>query len=210
MLKKLYSHGPESDLIEHTLQVADRSRNDSEKIARLCHDVIKATVPWQDYIVRSTTSKGVRIESPHHHAMAGGLLACAVLRILKHDLKWQIAALHSCAAHHGFLQSLNPGREYENHLEPAFRSEQANDIFQIHAEAVWACAGPGNRRSVEKLYRAETRSMFAAILGTASTRDSRSFHKRIFGGRFDDPRMAGRNGSIGSALRRYPNKGNSF
>jgi Type III restriction enzyme, res subunit len=89
---------------------------------------MKATGQWQDYIVRSTTSN-VRIESPHHHAMAGGLLACAVLRILKHELKWQVAALHSCAAHHSFLQSLNPGGEYEKHLAPAFRSEQAKIFF---------------------------------------------------------------------------------
>jgi hypothetical protein len=130
VLKKLYSHGPESDLIEHTLQVAYLPRNDSEKIARLCHDVMKATVPWQDYIVRSTTSNGARIESPHHHAMAGGLLACAVLRILKHELKRQIAALHSCAAHHSFLHSLNPGGEYEKHLEPAFGSEQAKEFLK--------------------------------------------------------------------------------
>ena len=79
----MHSHGLRSDLTEHTLQVAWGSEG-AERICRLCHDVIKATEHWQKYIVSTDGDK--KLPSPHRHAVAGGLLACAVVRLLRYPL----------------------------------------------------------------------------------------------------------------------------
>ncbi len=96
---RLFSHGADSDLLEHLREVCIAAVNLEERIICACHDVGKATLAWQHYITGSTS------ESPHHHAATGGLLASLLIRTCNRENAcfWSLAALHSGAAHHSFL-----------------------------------------------------------------------------------------------------------
>ncbi|OPY88933.1 MAG: helicase Cas3 [Smithella sp. PtaU1.Bin162] len=95
----LLSHGRNSNLLQHIQEVCLAAENLEEKIICACHDLGKATKPWQDYIIGND---GV---SPHHHAATGGLLAAILIRLLdRPDAKiWSLAALHAGGAHHSHL-----------------------------------------------------------------------------------------------------------
>lgn len=99
---KLYSHGPESDLREHLAEVMSAAETPEERIVCACHDLGKATIVWQEYIL------GREMHSPHHHAAAGGVFAALLLLELGggEAEMWALAALHAGAAHHTALQEL--------------------------------------------------------------------------------------------------------
>lgn len=92
----LWSHGEGSSLLEHLREVMSAAESFSERIALACHDVGKATHPWQNYI-RSQYEK-----SPHPHAAGGGVLAALLLSKLG-DIEGALVALHAASAHHSFL-----------------------------------------------------------------------------------------------------------
>ncbi len=119
---KLLSHGSDSDLLEHLREVSFAATTLEERIICVCHDAGKATFDWQDYI------RGGRIESPHHHAATGGLLASLLIRKINGtDSKfWSLVALHTGSAHHSFI-GLN--RQNKNEFCYICQDEQAKKFF---------------------------------------------------------------------------------
>lgn len=99
-MEVLLSHGPGSNLLKHLEEVAADERDPYARIVFLCHDIGKATVPWQEYISKKTKDRP-------SHAAAGGLLAAAILNILNAGSIYVAAALHCNAAHHSFLSHLD-------------------------------------------------------------------------------------------------------
>jgi len=125
----LQSHGPGSSLVAHTYEVATLVSAQWEKVAAVCHDVLKAHPKWQAYS-RSKFS----LESPFPHAEAGALLAYFVLN--DHPVAERLAALHTCAAHHSNLGSLD-AIELDNSITRLLESEDCH----LFAEALltqWA------------------------------------------------------------------------
>ncbi len=99
---KLFSHGPQSDLLGHCREVAGWADGLPERVVFVCHDAGKATRDWQAYIVAD------HAVSPHHHAAAGGILAALLLRELGETPETVLAALHSAGAHHSTMKQLSP------------------------------------------------------------------------------------------------------
>ena len=99
----LLSHGIGSSLREHLLEVCSVSECIEEKIIYACHDIGKATIEWQRYIIGSI------LESPHYHASSGGLLASLVIKHLgrKDSVLWAGVALHVGSAHHSNLSIIS-------------------------------------------------------------------------------------------------------
>ena len=95
----LLSHGKDSNLLEHLLEVSAAALNLEERVICACHDAAKATISWQSYI------RDTQVESPHRHAASGGLLAALLLQRHNgdHAAFWTLVALHSGAAHHSVL-----------------------------------------------------------------------------------------------------------
>jgi hypothetical protein len=60
---KWLSHGLGSSLMEHTAQVLAMAETFAERVAAICHDVGKATVPWQD-----RARKNFRNQTEHQFA----------------------------------------------------------------------------------------------------------------------------------------------
>lgn len=100
---KLLSHGAGSNLLAHVWETAVHAENLTARTVFLCHDIGKATRPWQAYI-----AAGGHSNSPHPHAAAGGLLAAALLRRAGAAPVEILAALHCNAAHHSDLAILDP------------------------------------------------------------------------------------------------------
>jgi hypothetical protein len=100
----LLSHGKNSSLLEHTKEVCLAAENLEERIICSCHDVGKATVAWQQYAKNEFKDK-----SPHLHAVAGGLLASLLIKLLnKPNSKiWSIVALHAAGGHHSYIGILS-------------------------------------------------------------------------------------------------------
>jgi hypothetical protein len=72
---KWLSHGLGSSLMEHTAQVLAMAETFAERAAAICHDVGKATIPWQDRARKNFHNPdGTPIRSPHSHAEGGFLL----------------------------------------------------------------------------------------------------------------------------------------
>ncbi len=119
---KLYSHGQDSDLRTHLLEVMSAAQTLEEKVLCACHDLGKATKAWQDYILEPGAG------SPHHHAAAGGIYAALVLLELNRpDAQvTALAALHAGAAHHTFLQQL--GTDFLGDLSNVVTDPQAREF----------------------------------------------------------------------------------
>lgn len=114
---KLFSHGADSDLREHLAEVMTAAETAEERIICACHDLGKATSPWQAYITGKTE------DSPHHHAAAGGLFASLLLleRGGADAAYWALIALHAASAHHTALRVLD--------------TAQLDDLFFVAGDA---------------------------------------------------------------------------
>src|ERR1700730_6633872 len=106
------SHGIGSSLMEHTAQVLVMAETFAERVAAICHDVGKATEPWQ---ARARANfhcpDGTPIPSPHPHAEWGGVLGYFILEELDTDLVTRTAILHTVAAHHSGLGTVEINSE---------------------------------------------------------------------------------------------------
>jgi CRISPR-associated endonuclease Cas3-HD len=101
------SHGPGSSLIEHTGQVLSMGETLEEKVAAICHDVGKATEPWQARARAGFHNQdGTPIPSPHRHAEWGGVLAYFILEELGKGKVTKATLLHAVAAHHSVLEAI--------------------------------------------------------------------------------------------------------
>jgi CRISPR-associated endonuclease/helicase Cas3 len=90
--------------MEHTEQVLAMAETFQERVAAICHDVGKATEPWQARArANFHYADGTPIPSPHPHAEWGGVLAYFILEGLDADLVTRTAILHTVAAHHSEL-----------------------------------------------------------------------------------------------------------
>lgn len=120
---KLYSHGLASDLRAHLQEVMSAAETPEERIVCACHDIGKATVAWQAYIVKKVQ------ESPHNHAAAGGLLAALLLLECQgdHAAMWALVALHTGAAHHSAVQQL--GTDHLGDLSLVASDRQVKEFF---------------------------------------------------------------------------------
>jgi hypothetical protein len=124
------SHGVGSSLMDHTGQVLAMAETLEERVAAVCHDVGKATIPWQDRARRNFRNPdGTPIPSPHPHAEWGGVLAYFVLEELGTDLVTKTTALQTVAGHHSEL------RPVETHSEIVSAIGQSVEAleFAIHA-----------------------------------------------------------------------------
>jgi hypothetical protein len=90
--------------MEHTAQVLAMAETLPERVAAICHDVGKATVPCQDRARKNFRNPdGTPIRSPHSHAEWGGILAYFALEELGCDLITKVVVLQTVAAHHSHL-----------------------------------------------------------------------------------------------------------
>jgi CRISPR-associated endonuclease Cas3-HD len=109
---KWLSHGLGSSLMEHTAQVLTMAETFAERVAATCHDVGKATEPWQ---ARARANfrypDGTSIPLPHPHAEWGGILAYFILEELDTDLVTKTAILHTVAGHHSGLGTVETESE---------------------------------------------------------------------------------------------------
>src|SRR5258708_3740762 len=109
---KWLSHGVGSSLMEHTEQVLAMAETSAERVAAICHDVGKATEPWQARArANFHYSDGTPIPSPHPHAEWGGVLAYFILEELDTDLVTRTAILHTVAGHHSGLGTVETKSE---------------------------------------------------------------------------------------------------
>ncbi|MEG2236861.1 MAG: DEAD/DEAH box helicase family protein [Akkermansia sp.] len=128
---KLLSHGEQSNLLEHLAEVMSAATCLEERIIFACHDIGKATTPWQQYISNSM-GRG----SPHPHAAVGGILSALILRELNDNdaLAWSLTALHVGAAHHSALQEIR-----DDPLKNAYlivSDKQAKNFFLDEQEGI--------------------------------------------------------------------------
>lgn len=112
------SHGSGSCLVEHLVEVMGAALTPSERIACACHDVGKATQPWQKYI------RGGLASSPHSHSLCGALLAAKIIRLSSqpHANEDAASAFHAITAHHGILYNVPAGTS-------------TRDIFTVYSDA---------------------------------------------------------------------------
>jgi CRISPR-associated endonuclease Cas3-HD len=109
---KWLSHGVGSSLMEHTEQVLAMAETFAERVAAICHDVGKATEPWQARARDNFHYRdGTPIPSPHPHAEWGGVLAYFILEELDTDLVTRTAILHTVAGHHSGLGTVETKSE---------------------------------------------------------------------------------------------------
>jgi CRISPR-associated endonuclease Cas3-HD len=109
---KWLSHGVGSSLMEHTAQVLAMGETFAERVAAICHDVGKATIPWQERAKRNFHyPDGAPIPSPHSHAEWGGVFAYFILEELGTDLVTKTAVLQTVAAHHSQLGTVETRSE---------------------------------------------------------------------------------------------------
>lgn len=98
-----------------------------ERVVCVCHDVAKATEQWQAY-----SASGFCAESPHNHAAAGGILAAAILWLLRDNdeegVRWALVALHAGGCHHTHLGPLSAA-EHRGDLDALAASSQARSFF---------------------------------------------------------------------------------
>jgi hypothetical protein len=87
--------------VSHTREVIAAGTSNWERISLGCHDVPKATLPWQAYSRSDFSSK-----SPHLHAEVGAVLAVLLLKELGADQRAIVKALLAPAAHHSNLGPL--------------------------------------------------------------------------------------------------------
>ncbi len=142
---RLLSHGQGSDLLTHLKEVCTAATCLEERIILACHDMGKATIPWQAYINKK--SKG----SPHPHAAAGGILAACVLLSLpdpkpatylgttpgsveEEKLSWALIALHTGAAHHSELKEIRT--DQLDGLSLIAEDRQARDFYFGRQEGI--------------------------------------------------------------------------
>jgi CRISPR-associated endonuclease Cas3-HD len=98
--------------MEHTAQVLAMAETFEERVAAICHDVGKATEPWQARARANFHNvDGTPIPSPHPHAEWGGVLAYFILEELDTDLVTRTAILHTVAAHHSGLGTVETRSE---------------------------------------------------------------------------------------------------
>ena len=128
----LSSHGFGSDLLSHLREVMEAATCLEEKIIMACHDIAKATIPWQEWINQEKKAG----QSPHPHALAGGILAAAIILLLEKQKKpaqntisWSLVALHAGAAHHTNLQEIRVDLSTLKDLRSISKDEQAKTFF---------------------------------------------------------------------------------
>ena len=106
---KLISHGPQSSLRDHTLEVVSQATSQPpvfwEVVGGFSHDILKATPPWQGYGYSFKSSK--KLTSPHHHAISGALYAYTYLIHCGVSAQEALLAAHPLAAHHSKLSSID-------------------------------------------------------------------------------------------------------
>ena len=141
---ELQSHGPGSCLFEHLAEVMQAAQNSTERIACACHDLAKATRPWQAY------NRGEQTTSPHSHSLCGALLAVSLIHSLgMTDANAQAAiAFHAVTAHHGILYAVQAGN-LEEDIYKVHQDGQARtffleaiprllpEIIHIDCQAIW-------------------------------------------------------------------------
>lgn len=144
---RLLSHGQGSDLLAHLREVSTAAACLEERIILACHDMGKATIPWQAYINKKSK------DSPHPHAAAGGILAACLLLSLpdsepaphpvttpgsaeEETLSWALIALHTGAAHHSELKELRT--DQLDGLSLIAGDRQARDFYFDRQEGIAA------------------------------------------------------------------------
>lgn len=170
---KLLSHGAGSNLLEHLQETANHAADLASKTVFLCHDIGKATRPWQKYI-----AAGGRSNSPHPHAAAGGLLAAALLHQTGAKPVDVLAALHCNAAHHSMLATLDP--ILMNHLNLIAFDTQAKTFFLDRQEGIASLLPEYSDDQLERAWNnfqkltnslSPERLEFARFLGTISNEE---------------------------------------
>jgi hypothetical protein len=154
--RKWLSHGVGSSLMEHTGQVLAMAETFEERVAAICHDVAKATVPWQDRAGKNfRNADGTPIPSPHPHAEWGGVLAYFILEEIGTDLVIKTAVLQTVAGHHSEL------RPVEAHSEIAASIGQSVEALEFTIQAFQTFLPEVSEQTVRQAWK-KTRKTFSS------------------------------------------------
>lgn len=150
---------------------------DTDSLSRLialCHDTLKASIPWQNYIKGNTT------QSPHKHATAGGYVAAAIAYLANRPRDAYIAS-HVIFAHHSEIHGKlipfklplpNKSQDLENYT--------LHNDSQVHAFITWIISELQGtvyrvitlKAILDTLHNKDFVSVLATIEATAITKDA--------------------------------------